>query len=247
MTNPRWKHRPPGSNWGDFGPDDQLGRLNLLTAKRCCRGSPKRSEGMVFCLSLPLDFPGGNVLNPAGIRRNCGRPRDGTADLQLHSRRTTRVHRRRQRRPGDDVTAIFDAMGFARPCRRAVRRRRRRCRREGLLQRLSRRRGLRRPRACDAGLADPNAKARPRRALGIEHMAAFGVQGRGVMIDLRDHFGDDRKAVGYDELMRCGGRPRRGRAGRHGLLPYRLRRAKPRDEPRAGWRVLTILRRARRA
>ncbi|MCH8138836.1 MAG: hypothetical protein IH926_07780 [Proteobacteria bacterium] len=23
----RWKHRPEGSNWGDFGPDDQIGRL----------------------------------------------------------------------------------------------------------------------------------------------------------------------------------------------------------------------------
>ena len=28
----RWKRRPEGSNWGDFGPDDQIGRLNLLTA-----------------------------------------------------------------------------------------------------------------------------------------------------------------------------------------------------------------------
>ena len=27
----RWKQRPEGSNWGDYGPDDQLGRLNLLT------------------------------------------------------------------------------------------------------------------------------------------------------------------------------------------------------------------------
>ena len=31
MDNPRWKQRPPGSNWGDFGPDDQIGRMNLLT------------------------------------------------------------------------------------------------------------------------------------------------------------------------------------------------------------------------
>ena len=29
--NPRWTQRPAGSTWGDFGPDDQLGRLNLLT------------------------------------------------------------------------------------------------------------------------------------------------------------------------------------------------------------------------
>src|SRR4051812_35678709 len=29
--NPRWKRRPAGSTWGDWGSDDQLGRLNLLT------------------------------------------------------------------------------------------------------------------------------------------------------------------------------------------------------------------------
>jgi len=28
----RWVNRPEGSNWGDFGEDDQLGRINLLTA-----------------------------------------------------------------------------------------------------------------------------------------------------------------------------------------------------------------------
>ncbi|MCY4589644.1 MAG: hypothetical protein OXE86_03560 [Alphaproteobacteria bacterium] len=27
----RWVNRPEGSNWGEFGPDDQRGRLNLLT------------------------------------------------------------------------------------------------------------------------------------------------------------------------------------------------------------------------
>jgi hypothetical protein len=26
-----WKHRPEGSTWGNFGEDDELGRLNLLT------------------------------------------------------------------------------------------------------------------------------------------------------------------------------------------------------------------------
>ena len=29
--SPRWKHRPAGSNWGEFGPDDQRGRMNLVT------------------------------------------------------------------------------------------------------------------------------------------------------------------------------------------------------------------------
>src|SRR5207237_10034948 len=39
-------------------------------------------------------------------------------------------------------------------------------------------------------------------ALGIENMAARGVQGRGVMIDLEHHFGRSEKFVSYDELMR---------------------------------------------
>ena len=27
----RWTRRPEGSNWGDFGMEDQVGRLNLIT------------------------------------------------------------------------------------------------------------------------------------------------------------------------------------------------------------------------
>ena len=38
--------------------------------------------------------------------------------------------------------------------------------------------------------------------LSIENMAAHGMQGRGVMIDLEHHFGRGEKFVGYDELMR---------------------------------------------
>lgn len=41
-TSPRWKHRPEGSTWGDFGPDDELGRLNLVTPpKKSFKASPK--------------------------------------------------------------------------------------------------------------------------------------------------------------------------------------------------------------
>jgi hypothetical protein len=41
----RWKHHPEGANWGEYGADDQLGRLT----------EP-------FCLSLPLDYRGESVL-----------------------------------------------------------------------------------------------------------------------------------------------------------------------------------------
>jgi hypothetical protein len=36
------------------------------------------------------------------------------------------------------------------------------------------------------------------RRLGIDKMAAKAVQGRGVLVDLRRHLGDERTLVGYD-------------------------------------------------
>ena len=64
MPNPRWKIKPAGSTWGDFGPDDQLGRLNLVTPEKVKQGVAEVKEGLTFCLSMPLDYPGGSILNP---------------------------------------------------------------------------------------------------------------------------------------------------------------------------------------
>jgi hypothetical protein len=50
----RWSQRPPGSTWGDFGADDQLGRLNLLTPEKVRQGIAEVRDGRSFCLSLPL-------------------------------------------------------------------------------------------------------------------------------------------------------------------------------------------------
>jgi kynurenine formamidase len=58
------KQRPPGSNWGDYGADDRIGRLNELTADRVVRAAAEIRTGRTFCLSLPLDYPGGNVVFP---------------------------------------------------------------------------------------------------------------------------------------------------------------------------------------
>ena len=63
-ASPRWQHRPEGSTWGDFGLDDQRGRLNLITPEKVKQGVAEVREGLSFCLSLPLDYPGGNILNP---------------------------------------------------------------------------------------------------------------------------------------------------------------------------------------
>ena len=67
MRSPRWKRRPPGSNWGEFGPDDCIGRLNLLSREKILQGIDCVKEGRSFCLSLPLDFPGGNPVT--GLRQ----------------------------------------------------------------------------------------------------------------------------------------------------------------------------------
>lgn len=64
MTGQRWKVAPPASNWGEFGPDDQLGRMNPVGRTKLMQGIAEVKEGRTFCLSLPLDYPGGQALNP---------------------------------------------------------------------------------------------------------------------------------------------------------------------------------------
>ena len=59
----KWKQRPPGSNWGEFGPDDQLGRLNYLTEENTLKAAREIRTGKRFCLSLPLNVPSTNATN----------------------------------------------------------------------------------------------------------------------------------------------------------------------------------------
>ena len=206
-TEARWTHRPPGSNWGDFGADDQCGRLNLLTPAKVRQGVAEVREGLTFCLSLPLDYPGGNVLNPRRhppvIRptvRN-GRPNmnyrlftdnvlqtDVVCDdlvvmhLQYSTQWDSLAH----------VGQLFDADGDGLP--EPVYYNGYRAGRDVLGPDLT----------DDAGVPAPgDTRTTSRaRALGIENMAARCVPGRGVMIDLHAHLGDERQAVGYDTMMR---------------------------------------------
>ena len=58
----RWR----GENatlYAKFGADDQRGRMNLVTREKVLQGVAEVKEGISFCLSLPLDFPGGTALN----------------------------------------------------------------------------------------------------------------------------------------------------------------------------------------
>jgi hypothetical protein len=63
MQEKRWTLRPEGSSWGDFGADDQVGRLNLITPECRRKGAAEVREGLAFCLSLSLDCPSVE-LNP---------------------------------------------------------------------------------------------------------------------------------------------------------------------------------------
>jgi len=206
-TSPRWKQRPPGSNWGDFGPDDQRGRLNLITPEKVRQGVAEVREGLSFCLSLPLDYPGGNVLNPRRhpptIRptlRN-GRPNmnyrlfvDNEAQTDVVSDDLAILHLQYSTQWDSlaHVGQMFDADGDGVP--------------EAVYYNGYRAgQDIVGPEAAeDAGIGEGRAarSTSSANALGIENMAASCVQGRAVMIDLRAHYGDERTLVGYEKLMR---------------------------------------------
>jgi kynurenine formamidase len=203
----RWAVRPAGSNWGRFGHDDQVGRLNLLTPEKVKQGTAEVQEGRTFCLSLPLDFPGGTALSP---RRHPPvlRPtlRDGRVnwnfgfapaeprrtDLLCDDAAVLHTHYSTHWDALCHVGQIFDARG------------------EGTSEPVyynGYRAGtdiLGPSDPIDAG-ATGTFEARTTSAalaLGIENMATTCVQGRGVMIDLHKHVGRSRKLVGYEQLMR---------------------------------------------
>jgi len=204
-SSPRWKRRPEGSTWGDFGADDQLGRLNLLTPEKVRQGVAEVREGRVFCLSLPLDLPGGNILNPGRhppvirpTRRN-GRPcflypasRDAAGRTDVMNDDLAVIHLQYSTQWDSFAHAgqMFDADGDGVP---------EQCFYNGF-------RGgadvVWPSNATGAFEEDDPALTSAARAVGIETIAETCVQGRGVMVDLRAHHGDTRSRIGYDELMR---------------------------------------------
>ncbi len=200
----RWTHKPPHSNWGEFGPDDQRGRMNYVTREKVLQGVAEVKEGRTFCLSLPLDYPGGSVLNPrrgppriAPTARG-GRPNycfaladdnplltDVVCDdlvlltLQYSTQWDSFAH----------VGSTFDADG------------------DGVPERVfynGFRAGDHVKLAAETAGGEPWARFEGSRAeaLGIQNLAEHGAQGRGVMVDLHAHFGRERRPVDYDDLMR---------------------------------------------
>ncbi len=202
MAQNRWTHRPPGSTWGDFGPDDELGRLNLLTPEKVLQGIAEVRHGKTFCLSLPLDYPGGNVINPRRrppelkpTERN-GKPNmtyplrcdDPTAlDIICDDQVLLTLQYSTQWDSLAHVGQMFDVDGDGRPedvfyngFRAAT----------DIVGPLDYRDGEK-----------PTTGPRGALRLGVENMAVSCIQGRGVMIDLAAHFGRSGRVVGYEDLM----------------------------------------------
>ncbi len=204
----RWTQAPPGAHWGEFGDDDQRGRMNLVTPAKVLQGLAEVKEGRTFCLSLPLDVPGGQGLNPrrmpprrysvvrdgvsAGQQGFCwayAQEDDELSDVVNDDMVLMSLQHSTQWDSLAHVGSLFDADG------------------DGVPERVFYN-GFRAGVELHPGLEDPAAPAHARfvnpraDALGIEHLAEHGVQGRAVMIDLDHHLGRGRRAVGYDTLMR---------------------------------------------
>jgi kynurenine formamidase len=203
----QWKNRPDGSNWGDFGPDDQLGRPNLIEREQVLKGAREIREGLSFCLSLPLDYPGESSLN---VRRHppvlqptlkegtpyvnfpFARLQPGATDVVSDDQVLMCLQYSTQWDALAHVGALFDADGDGvpeqvyyngyRPVRDIV----------GPLDYC-----------CDQAQtpAPTGAAHSEAKALGIENLAIKGMQGRGVLIDFTAHFGLEFKTIGYDDLM----------------------------------------------
>jgi kynurenine formamidase len=194
MTN-RWIKRPESSNWGDWGEDDQLGRLNLINEEKVLQGIAEVKIGKTFCLSLPLDYPGGQVINKVRLppilkpvirnnepyfnylwnKLNHSHTDIGSDDLVLlHTQYSTQWDSLAHR------GAMFDVLGD----------------------------GVEQPVYYNGFKAGEDVVINKEletsaKALGIENMAFHGVQGRAVLVDLFSEYGEfPRKEVGYDDLMR---------------------------------------------
>jgi kynurenine formamidase len=191
----RWIKRPEGSTWGDWGENDQLGRLNLINEEKVLQGIAEVKVGKTFCLSLPLDYPGGQVINKVRLppilkpvirnnepyfnylwnKLNPNHTDIGSDDLViLHTQYSTQWDSLAHR------GAMFDVLGD----------------------------GVEQPVYYNGFKVGEDVVINKEletsaKALGMENMAFHGVQGRAVLVDLFSEYGEfPRKEVGYDDLMR---------------------------------------------
>jgi len=192
----RWKVRPEHSTWGDFGDDDQVGRLNLITPERRRRAAEEVREGLAFCLSLPLDLPGGNLLVPQRLppQRSIASKPNG---LPFVNYPAASDNERWIDHSSDDAVLLYTQYSTQWDALSHVARRFD-ADQDGDAELICYN-GYR----ATEDMRGPDDPAGPgARTLGIERMAETCVQGRGVMVDLHAEFGVARKFVNFDDLMR---------------------------------------------
>lgn len=195
MGTARWKQRPLGSNWGDFGTDDQLGRLNLLTPEIRLKALREVKDGIAFCLSMPLDYPGGNEIfafrkeprffyekrgNGYNFNYRYAQIDPHLTDIICDDAVLLYMQYSTQWDGLGHIGQMFDADGDGIP---------------EMVYYNGYKGEVDLVTPTDAGMG-PAATA-----LGIEYMAVNGVQGRGILVDLERRYGRRRVLVGYEDLM----------------------------------------------
>lgn len=193
MSSKRWINRPPGSNWGDFGPDDQLGRLNLIGPAQRRAAVSEVEHGIAFSLSLPLNLPHQPALNPRRrpphlqpamhqgapyFNYALSRSVPGATDVISDDSVTLSPQYSTQWDALGHVGGMFDANG------------------DGIPEPV----GYNGFSVADGPVTDLT-DYRGAQALSVAPAARHGVQGRGTLVDLRHHYGDARQGIGYDRLM----------------------------------------------
>lgn len=208
----RWHSRPEGSTWGDFDPDDVLGRLNMLGPEQVRNGIAEVHDGIVFSLALPLDLPGRTVLNAnrfppvvrptlraGAVNFNCDMAvaHPGATDLLsddlvvLHTQYST------QWDAFGHAGALFDADADGSP--EPVYYNGWRAGTDTTGPDDPEQAGLGSLDSLD-GAAEGEASTSHAGPVDISHMARHGVQGRAVLVDLEAHFGPERTVVGFEEF-----------------------------------------------
>jgi hypothetical protein len=181
--------------------------MNLVTREKVLQGVAEVKEGVSFCLSLPLDYPGGRALNPrrhppriaatirdgksAGKQNFCFPLAEDTPEVTDVVSDDVALLTLQYSTQWDSLAHIgsrFDADGDGR--------------REIVFYNGFRAGVDLVPAGARTG-AEPWAKyeGTQARALGIENLAEHGAQGRGVLVDLHHHFGREHHAVTCDELL----------------------------------------------
>jgi hypothetical protein len=163
-------------------------------------------EGISFCLSLPLDYPGGNGLNPnryppvlrptlrkGTVNFNCrlGNLDTGRTDVLSDDLAILHLQYSTQWDGLAHAGSLFDADGDGEA--------------EAVYYNGYRAGehivGPERTDDCGVPVSRVSESSSAAKALGIEHMAERCVQGRGILLDLKAHFGAGRTLIGYEEVM----------------------------------------------